>query len=129
MRPGELTIPSATSYDEGAHLSFNDVAVDCMHNTRILRVYLKASKTDPFRVGVRVYVGRTGNTLCPVTAVLHYMVARGQGSGPFFKFENGTPLMRIKFVDKVKEALSIAGMGLYCLFWTQLPHRGCQNCR
>ena len=110
MRSGELTIPSATSYDEGAHLSFNDVAVDCMHNPRILRVYLKASKTDPFRVGVHIYVGRTGNTLCPVIAVLHYMVARGRGSGPFFKFENGTPLTRMKFVDKVKEALSLAGV-------------------
>ena len=36
MRSGELTIPSVTSYDEGAHLSFNDVAVDCIHNPRIL---------------------------------------------------------------------------------------------
>ena len=81
-----------------------------MHNPRILRVYLKASKTDPFRVGVHIYVGRTGNTLCPVTAVLYYMVARGRSSGPFFKFENGTPLTRMKFVDKVKEALSVAGV-------------------
>ena len=110
MRSGELTIPSATSYDEGAHLSFNDVAVDCMHNRRILRVYLKASKTDPFRVGVHISLGRTGNTLYPVTAVLHYMVARGRGSGPFFKFEHGTPLMCMKFADKVKEALSLAGV-------------------
>ena len=38
------------------------------------------------------------------------MVARGQGSGPFFRFENGTPLTRMKFVDKVKEALSLAGV-------------------
>ena len=60
MRSGELTIPSVTSYDEGAHLSFNDATVDCIHNPHILRVYLKASKTDPFRVGVNIYVGRTG---------------------------------------------------------------------
>lgn len=110
MRSGELTIPSAASYDEGTHLSFRDVAVDCIHNPRILRVYLKASKTDPFRVGVNIYVGRTGNILCPVTAVLHYMVARGQGTGPFFRFEDGAPLTRMKFVDKVKEALSQAGV-------------------
>lgn len=110
MRSGELTIPSAASYDEGAHLSFSDVAVDCIRNPRILRVYLKASKTDPFRLGVNIYVGRTGNTLCPVTAVLHYMVARGQDKGPFFRFEDGAPLTRMKFVDKVKEALSQAGV-------------------
>ena len=74
MESGELTIPSAKSYDEGAHLSFQDVLVDSVHNPRILRVHLKASKTDPFRVGVNVYGGTTGNALCPVTAVLHYMV-------------------------------------------------------
>ena len=73
-------------------------------------MYLKASKTDPFRVGVNIYVGSTGNTLCPVTAVLHYMVARGQGNGPFFRIEDGAPLTRMKFVDKVKEALSQAGV-------------------
>ena len=101
---------AATSYDEGAHLSFSDVAVDSVHDPKVLRVHLKASKTDPFRVGVNLFIGRTRNSLCPVTAVLCYMVARGRGSGPFFRFENGSPLTRSKFVDKVKEALSIAGV-------------------
>ena len=55
------------------------------------------------------YVGRTGNILCPVTAVLHYMTIRGQVSGPFFIFEDGAPLVQ-NFVDKVKEALSQAGV-------------------
>ena len=110
MQSGELTIPSMKSYDAGAHLSFQDVTVDCVHNPRILRVNLKASKTDPFRVGVNVYVETTGNGLRPVTAVLHYMVARGPGPGPFFKFEDGSPLTRAKFVVKVKEALSLAGV-------------------
>ena len=90
MRSGELTIPTASAYDEGAHLSFDDVAVDCVHDPHILRVHLKASKTDPFRVGVNVPVGRTGNPLCPVT-VLHYNYG-GKSSGPFFRFENGSPL-------------------------------------
>ena len=35
-----------------------NVAVDCIHNPRILQVYLKASKMDPFRVGVNMLVGR-----------------------------------------------------------------------
>ena len=107
MRSGELTIPTTTSYNEGAHLNFSDVTVDCMNNPRILRVQLKTSKTDPFRVGVNIYVGRTGNLLCPVTAILRYMVARGVGAGPFFRFENRTPLTRMMFVYKVKEALTI----------------------
>ncbi len=110
MRSGEFAIPSATSFDEGAHLSFNDVAPDSLSNPTALQVRLKASKTDPFRLGVDIYVGKTGNSLCPVSSVLRYMVARGPGSGPFFRFENGTPLTRLKFVQKVKEALTLAGL-------------------
>lgn len=51
-----------------------------------------ASKTYPFRVGVDIFVGRTGNSLCPVTAVLAYKVARGSGPGPFARFSDGKPL-------------------------------------
>ena len=127
MRSGELTIPAASAYDEGAHLSFNDVAVDCVHDPHILRVRLKASKTDLFRVGVNVSVGRTGNPLCPVTAVLLYMVARGPGSGPFFRFENGSPLTRTNFVDKVRGPVHSGG-GLHCLFRAQLPQWSRYNC-
>lgn len=108
MRSGELTIPSAASYDEGSHLTFNDVAVDSLSKPSVLQVRLKASKTDPFCLRVNIYVGRTGNSLCPVSAVLHYMVARGPGPGPFFRFDDGTP--RSKFVQKVKTALTSAGV-------------------
>ena len=110
FRSGAFNIPSVTSCNEGSHLSFNDVTVDCVQDPRILRVHLKASKIDPFRVGVNIYVGRTRNTLCPVTAVLNYMVARGRGCGPFLRFEDGTPLTCMKFVNKVKEALSSANV-------------------
>ena len=35
----------------------------------LVQVRIKASKTDPFRKGVVVYLGRTDNDLCPVGAV------------------------------------------------------------
>ena len=98
MRSGELTIPSESSYDKSAHLSFEDVSVDSFQNPQVLRIRLKASKTDPFRLGVDIFVGRTGNELCPVTAVLLYIVRRGPNEGPFFKFESGVPLTWPKFV-------------------------------
>lgn len=110
MRSGEITIPSAQAYDVGAHLAFSDVAVDSTSNPSILRIHLKASKTDPFRTGIDIYVGKTGCPLCPVTAVLRYMVTRGSHAGPFFRFEDKSPLTRQKFVDKIKEALTQAGM-------------------
>ena len=38
---GEITIPSDSSYDKGAHLSYDDVAVDCIYSPWILKVRLK----------------------------------------------------------------------------------------
>lgn len=110
LRSGELTVPSDTAYDEGAHLSFQDVAADSLVNPRSLRVRIKASKTDPFRLGVDVYVGRTECDLCPVAAVLTYMTERGPGPGPLFMCRNGKPLTRARFVARVKQALTAAGI-------------------
>lgn len=110
LRSGEITIPSDSTFDEGAHLGFNDVTVNCVRCPQIIRVHLKASKTDPFRVGIDIFIGKTENDLCPVTATLAYMVARGAGSGPFFRFQDGKPLTRMRFVAKVKEALTAAGV-------------------
>lgn len=110
MRAGELTVPSDNSFDESCHLSFRDVAVDSLTNPKILKVRLKTSKTDPFRVGVDIFVGRTGTQLCPVAAVLAYMTARGPEPGQFFTFADGKSLTRARFVARVREALREANV-------------------
>ena len=111
LRSGEITLLSETSFDPGAHLCFNDVSVDSMEDPTILSVRIKASKTDPFRVGSVICVGRVRNSkLCPVAAVLRYMIHRGASSGPFFRFEGGKPLTRTRFVTEVKSALVESGL-------------------
>ena len=75
-----------------------------------LEVVLKASKTDPFRKGVSVFLGRNDTALCPVAAVLDYMVRRGSGSGPFFRFDSGLCLSWGRFVSAVKAALESSGV-------------------
>ena len=60
LRVGEFTVPDDTSYDSGVHLSFGDIAIDDLNNPTVLQVSIKQSKTDPFRKGVTLYVGRTG---------------------------------------------------------------------
>ena len=110
LRSGEITVPSQATFDEGAHLTFADLSVDDAGNPKVLRVHIKASKTDPFRVGIDIFVGRTYNHLCPVAAVLSYMTLRGPGKGPFFRFQDGTPLTRARFVICLKEAISEAGV-------------------
>ena len=59
LRSGEICSPSDKAYDPSAHLSFSDVAIDDPQNPSIMRVHLKTSKTDPFRKGVDVFLGRT----------------------------------------------------------------------
>jgi hypothetical protein len=69
---GEIT---DGAFDEGAHLTFSDVAVDCIKNSQLLKIRLKASKMDPFRLGL---IGKTGEALCPVSVVM------GARAGSFF---------------------------------------------
>ena len=110
LRSGEITVPADAGFDEGAHLTFNDISVDCTENPQVIRVRIKASKTDPFRVGTDIFMGRTDNDLCPVAAVLAFMALRGPGPGPFFRFSDGKPLTRSRLVAKLKESIQAAGV-------------------
>ena len=49
-----------------------------------------------------VYVGKTGNELCPVAAITAYPAIRGTTSGPFLLSEDGTPLTRPRFVEQAR---------------------------
>ena len=77
LRSGKVVMPSEGDYDPEVHLCYQDVRVDNYQNPGYLQVRLKESKTDPFRQGVNVYVRATHSELCPVAAVLSFMVARG----------------------------------------------------
>ena len=111
-----MTVPSDASYDPGAHLSFNDIAVDDPLAPRVLKVSIKQSKTDPFRRGVDLFMGRTGTEVCPVKALLGYLVVRGNQAGPLFSFQDGRLLTRQRFVEEVRKALQLAGFdqSKYC---------------
>ena len=68
-------------------MSFKDIVIDDLKNPSVLQVSIKQSKTDPFRRGVSLYVGRTGMGLCPVAAMLSYLELRGGKPGPLFLFQ------------------------------------------
>lgn len=74
-------MPSDAGFDKGAHLAFGDIKVDNPRNPQSLQIRIKASKTDPFRQGVAIYVGRTNMPLCPVAS---YMMQRGNKPDPAF---------------------------------------------
>ena len=62
------------------------MAVDSREGPQVIRITIKQSKTDPFQKGIDLYIGWTGNDLCPMVALLSYLADRGSKGGPFFKF-------------------------------------------
>ena len=110
FRAGEITVPSRVSFTSNRHLSWGDVCVDSITQPGMVKVHLKFSKCDQLGKGVDVFCGRTGNRLCPVAACLAYIAIRGAAPGPFFCWENGSPLTKPQFISLVREALTEAGM-------------------
>ena len=111
LRAGELTVPNDSAFDPSVHLAWGDLAVDKPENPAVLSVQIKASKTDPFRRGITLYIGRVPSDLCPVSAVLaYYLVSRKGRDGPLFIFCDGRPLTRQRFIVAVRSALREAGV-------------------
>ena len=75
------------------------MSVDNQKTLQTLKVSLKRSKTDQFGRGVDVFVGSTGDGLCP-----------GPERGCFDKFSDGKPLTKAKFTQHVRMALEAAGL-------------------
>ena len=106
MRAGKFTVTSAQDVEQETCLSAQDVAVDSHANPSMVRVHLKQSKTDPFRHGVDIFLGRT-DALCPVAAILAYCAIRPAIA---IVFEDVSPLTRERLVVAVRSVLSHAGV-------------------
>ena len=130
LRSGVITVPSDSEFDDTAHLTFRDVAIDRLQAPSMLRVRIKASKSDPIRVGVDVVVGKVDGPLCPVSALLGYLLVRGAGPGPLFRFEDGKPLTRIRLVENQagregSKGPSSGGCTQQTILGAQLPDWSC----
>ena len=93
-----------------------DIAFDSSSAPSTLRVSIKQSKTDPFRQGIQLLIGKTGTKLCPVAAMLDFLQVRGTSEGFLFRFEDGSCLTRQRLVEAVWTALGAAGLdqSRYC---------------
>ncbi len=115
QRTGEVVVPMDGAFDPRRHLAYGDVRIDDCQNPQNLEVTIKASKTDPYRKGVDIYVGRAPGGLYPVAAVTDYMVRCGPQPGPFVTFESGRYLTRERLMKAIREALTAMGLD-YSLF-------------
>ena len=110
FRLGELTVPSDTAFDPSRHLSPADVSIDSRDSPSLVRLFLKASKTDQLREGVPIFLYKANSPLCPVAALTAYIAVRGQTPGPFFRFQDSRPLTQDRFIAPVRDALLYLGL-------------------
>ena len=110
LRSSEFTVPSQHGYDPETHLSLPDITLDRRNSPTMVCIHIKQSKTDPFRQGVHIYLGRTYQQICPVHAIVSYLAIRGNHPGPVFTFSDGRMLTRAIFgseLDRILEKLSL----------------------
>ena len=108
-RLGELLLSSQSAFTPRRHLAWGDMAVDNQQTASMVRYHLKQSKTDQAGQGVDIILGRTGLDLCPVTAVLSYVAARGR-AGPFFLTTAGVSLTKQAFISELRKLLRTIGL-------------------
>ena len=103
-------MPNLASYVPAIHLGVADVAFDSHSSPSCLRLRIKASKTDPFRKGCFVHIGKGEFPLCAIPSLLAYLTLRGDASGPLFLFRDGRPLSRALLTSWLRGILSAAGI-------------------
>ena len=73
-------------------------------------IHIKQSKTDSFRQGTHIYLGRTYQQICPIKAIVSYLAVRSSNPGPVFTLPNDSMLTRDIFgseLDKILEKLAL----------------------
>ena len=110
LRSAEFTVPSLAAFSSSVHLGVEDIAFDSALSPTCLRVRIKASKTDPFRKGCFIHIGRGNFPLCAIEAMLTYLAARGNGTGPLFLQQNGSPLTRSLLTSWLREIMVSSGV-------------------
>ena len=73
-----------------------------IRNPHIIKVLIKASKTDPFRRGVEVFIWKDGQHA--------FLAERGRDKGMLFRLEDRRRLISERFVNRVRSVLKSAGI-------------------
>ena len=103
-------VASKSGFNSAVHLNWGDVAVNDPAAPKMLKIHLRRSKCDQFGKGMDVFVGRSGNELCPIDTIVVYSVVRGSVPGPFFCDKKGNPLSKTCFIGEMRKTLSALGL-------------------
>ena len=89
LRLSDLTCNSV--YSKDTHLSPSDISfLPSWDDPKHFSVHIKISKTDPFRTGQTILIGKSGQEICPLKGMKNYLSVRESSSGPLFKYLSGT---------------------------------------
>ena len=91
LRVSEYTSYRKTTYDPATTLLYKDIT---FRSDGSISLFIKKSKTDPFRQGVMLRIAKNNSRLCPVNALRHLATIHPSKSGPLFTFTNGRYLSR-----------------------------------
>ena len=109
LRLSELTCNG--SFDQYVHLAPDDISFfPNQHAVIHMIVRIKASKTDPFRTGITITVGKTDSHICPVSAMLNYLSIRPSTTGPLFIYASGRSLSKSLLISETRQLLAKGGL-------------------
>lgn len=89
-----------------------DITSMPMSSPKYMLVRLKVSKTDPFRQGQTIVIGKTNSPLCPISAMVAYLNSRPSSfdSRPLFIYVSGAFLTREKLTRETRLLISNGGL-------------------
>ena len=107
MQVGKFTYPSMGAFTSD-RLSPRHIVVDSHTTSTHLTEDVRTSNTDPFKAGMTLLQGLTGDILCPVTAVLEFLAICPSSPGPLFLFKDDSALSCPSLVQVLHQALRTA---------------------
>jgi hypothetical protein len=112
LRASELCVTS-TSFDPKTNLNLTDVKVyNPGQPSAYMSVHVKQSKTDTGGKGVHVFIGCSGQPVCAVCAMVHYLglCKIRQFNQPLFSFQNGHVLTKPLLLSYLRSFLNALGV-------------------
>ena len=97
LSSSKFTVPCLSSFSYEAHLSLTYIAIDSLESPTCVRIRVKVWKTDPFRKGCFIHIGKG---LYPqFGSRLAYLAVRRNKKGPVILFQGVPPLSRAALLE------------------------------
>lgn len=113
LRCSEFTTEK-NMFDVQTNLCLSDMSIKLGNDITEARLYLKASKTDPFRQGCVIPYFSVSDSICPVKALSEYMALRvtfgTEPNSPLLLLNNGQALTRHAFLNMLTTTCIQAGI-------------------